>query len=238
MGKKSKNDSSSKQAAKSKPKKSPIGFIDLGIALGFGMFFTTLAIVEFSVTSYVSHAPSSESFAFLNHYYAWKTNAPVLSHINVFIALVILPLSLFMSIKAGLVELFTTDAPPVRAALDFFDMCCLLTVVALQLGWGVPLEQQFKTQVHENGGDIKTLGSTTSQLYWINAVALLLNVVMFWLPIIKYNLKENKAVVEVKKVEQVKSEPKQEAKQENKQEPKENKQESKKGNKKETKKTK
>lgn len=178
--------------------KLPFNVKGLIIGLLFSTYFLTAAIIEYSLISYVTNTNAAEAEteteastkakqSLFIEWLVFKKAAPIWSSIQLFIIILLPFIMLGTAIQA--IQSFTKRATIIQHLLDCLQLLQLVGILYLIIGSVMPLEDQLKSSIIINTDSTASINIVVllDQLKPLYFIALLLNIVGWILPILRYN---------------------------------------------------
>jgi uncharacterized membrane protein len=166
-------------------RKSPFSASQLVISLLFGTYFLTVQTIELSLSIYVLQQNKLELY---KEYLIFKNGASIWKWWHLFSSLTI-PLSIFGAFQ-GLFQIFTKKATKKRNLIDIIAALQLFTVLSIVFTRILPIENQL----------IETISK--EYLYELNSfqwIVFLLNILGWFIPIVRYQDRKNDQQIDSKK---------------------------------------
>ena len=169
------------------PWKDNVGASDLAVGCFINGFFTTNALVDYSIDKW---AASTSNHAFLAAYYAWRAEAPIISIIFA-VLLIPLPFILFEVARGALASIFGwRRATPLRHAADLAQFVCfafllpyIITVVMPKQVALAEMDQAPSTK----RAFLEARASAADAVLTPHLVVVLVNVLLLACDVAKYN---------------------------------------------------
>ena len=164
---------------------------DLAIACVFNTLFLTLAVADYSADLWTEAAVTESDMtarrAFLVQYLTWRNEMPIIG-VVLLVLLLPLPFLLFGIYTAAVQGLFGwRKATAVRHAMDYAEACGISGVVYCILRKAVPVTEALKAACPpKSKGAANACAVAISDMTHVHLLFVLLNLVMFIAPIIKF----------------------------------------------------